>query len=397
MDHSIANENELYFERGGPAYRLMQRIGLIQQDRPSVKRRIIAFLAVTCLPLLALAWWEGHAIGPTPRESLLLDFAAFARFLVAIPVLVIAEVVIGPRTTTAGLHFLRAGIVNSEDYPAFERAVRRLARLRESLAAELVLVGMAVIGAWVFTAETVYGGAIANWHVAAIETGGSTRLSSAGLWYHIVSVPVIQFFWYRWLWRYLIWIRFLFDVSRLNLRLVPTHADGAGGLGFLGTTHAVFGILSFGLSAVLSGAAAFLIVFEGARIESFQVYFITVLAAVEVVFLGPLVMFTPALMAARQTWMRQYSLLVIRYNRDFHEKWVEGKASEGEPLLGTSDIQSLADLGNSFQFIREMRTVPFTLRVMLQLAVVTLLPALPLILLVVPIERILDLVTKAVF
>lgn len=397
MDTLVANESDLYIERGGPAFRLMQRIGLIQGERPSIKRRILAFLAVTCLPLLAIAWWEGLALGPTPRESLLLDFAALARFLVAIPILVIAEVVIGPRVTIAGLHFLRTGLVTSEDYPAFEQAIRRLARLRESLAAELVLVGLAVIGAWIFTAETVYGGANANWQIATIDSSGSTRLSSAGLWYHLVSVPVIQFFWYRWLWRYLIWIRFLFDVSRLHLHLVPTHADGAGGLGFLGTTHAAFGVLSFGLSSVLSAAAAFLIVFEGARIESFQVHFITVLAAVEIVFLGPLVMFVPALMAARQAWLRQYSLLVIRYNRAFHEKWVEGKAPDDEPLLGSSDIQSLADLGNSFQFIREMRTVPFTLRIMLQLAVVTLLPALPLILLVVPIEKILDLATKAVF
>ena len=95
--------------------------------------------------------------------------------------------------------------------------------------------------------------------------------------------------------------------------------------------------------------------------------------------------------------MRQYSLLVLRYNRDFHEKWIEGHVSESEPLLGSADIQSLADLGNSFEFIRGMKVVPFSVRVILQLAVVTLLPALPLVLLVVPIEKILDLMTKAVF
>ena len=95
--------------------------------------------------------------------------------------------------------------------------------------------------------------------------------------------------------------------------------------------------------------------------------------------------------------MRQYSLLVLRYNRAFHEKWIEGQVAEGEPLLGSADIQSLADLGNSFEFIRGMKVVPFSVRVILQLAVVTLLPALPLVLLVVPIEKILDLMTKAVF
>ena len=70
--------------------------------------------------------------------------------------------------------------------------------------------------------------------------------------------------------------------------------------------------------------------------------------------------------------MRQYSLLVLRYNRAFHDKWIQGQAAAGEPLLGTADIQSLADLGNSFEFIQSMRVVPFSLRAILQLAVVTL-------------------------
>jgi hypothetical protein len=397
MNPVVANESELYIERGGPAYRLMQRFGLIRGEAPSVARRIIAFLAVTWVPLLVLSWWEGLAIGPTPRESLLLDFAAFARFLVAVPLLFIAEVTIGPRVTAAGLHFVRAGLVTPEDYPAFEQAIRRLARWRESLGAELVLVGLAVIGAWTFTAETVYGSATATWYTATIATGNGTRLSLVGFWYYVVAVPILQFFWYRWLWRFVIWLRFLYDVSRLCLALVPTHADGAGGLGFLGTTHTTFGILAFAMSSVLSAAAAFLIVFQGVHIEAFKVHFITVLVITEGLFLGPLVVFCPALVRARQAWMRQYSLLVLRYNRAFHEKWVQGKVAEGEPLLGSADIQSLADLGNSFEFIRGMKVVPFSVRGILQLAVVTLLPALPLILLVVPIEKILDLMTQAVF
>ena len=396
MNSALANESDLYIERGGPAYRLMQRIGLIRGENPSVHRRIVVFLAITWLPLLIFAVWEGLAIGPTPRESFLLDFATFARFLIAVPLLVVAEVVIGPRVTSAGLHFVRAGLVRPADYPAFEQAIRRVVRWRESLWAELVLLGMAVVGAWTLTAESVYGNATASWQSAVGATDQGSRLVLVGLWYHVIAVPIIQFFWYRWLWRFIIWMRFLYDVSRLDLDLVPTHADGAGGLGFLGTTHTAFGILSFALSSVLSAAAAFLIVFEEAPIETFQVHFIILLIAAEALFLGPLILFCPALIRARQAWLRQYSLLVLRYNRAFHEKWIEGHVADGEPLLGSGDIQSLADLGNSFEFIRGMKVVPFSVRVILQLAVVTIVPALPLILLVMPIEKVLDLMAKAV-
>jgi len=397
MCPDLVNEGELYIERGGPAYRLMQRIGLIRGDDPSVARRIVAFLGVTWIPLLVLAFWEGVALGPTPRQSFLLDFAAFARFFIGVPLLFVAEVTIGPRMTTAGLHFVRAGLVRPEDYPAFEQAIRRLARWRESLWVELVLLGIALAGAWTLTVETMYGDSTTSWHSVRIVTDHGSRLSLVGLWYYLISVPIVQFFLYRWLWRLIIWVRFLYAVSRLNLDLVPTHADGSGGLGFLGIAQTAFGILAFGMSSVLSAAAASLIVFDGVGIDVFKIHFITLLVAAEVLFLGPLVIFSPALVRARHAWMRQYSLLVLRYNRAFHEKWVEGQTPEGEPLLGSGDIQSLADLGNSFGFIREMRVVPFSLRVILQLAVVSLLPALPLLLLVMPIEEVLNLMTKAVF
>ena len=396
MNPALANESKLFIERGGPSYRLMQRIGLIRGEDPSIRGRIVAFLVVTWIPLLVLSLWEGLAFGPTPRESLLLDFAAFARFFIAVPLLFVAEVTIGPRMTTAGRHFVRAGLVRPEDYAAFDQAIQRLARWRESLWAELVLLSFALVGAWTFTAETVYGSSTIAWHTATVVTDTGPRLSLVGLWYHLISVPVLQFFWYRWLWRFVIWVRFLYDVSRLDLDLVPTHADGAAGLGFLGTAHTAFGILAFAISSVLSAAAAFLIVFDGFQIEAFKIHFITLVIVVEVLFLGPLTMFCPALIRARQAWLRQYSLLVVRYNRAFHEKWIEGQAPEGETLLGSADIQSLADLGNSFEFIREMKIVPYSVRVILQLVVVTLLPALPLVLLVMPVEKILGLMAKAV-
>jgi hypothetical protein len=107
-------------------------------------------------------------------------------------------------------------------------------------------------------------------------------------------------------------------------------------------------------------------------------------------------MFLPILIRSRLAWLRDYSLLVARYNRAFHEEWIMGKASADEPLLGSSDIQSLADLGNSFRYIQEMKPLPFNLRVMIRLAIVTSLPCVPLLLLVMPIDKILELLTKVV-
>ncbi len=393
MISQLANESELYFERGGPIYRLMQRIGIIRGDDPSVRRRILGFLAITWVPLLLLSLLDGYALGPTPRQSFVLDFATYARFFLAVPLLFVAEVVVGPRLTAAGLQFVQAGFVRPEDYPAFDGAIARVKRWRESVWAELALLGIAVAAAWTLTADTIYGGNAATW--IAVSNKAGVRFSFAGLWYKFIALPILQFFWYRWIWRLIIWTRFLGAVARLNLDLVPTHADQAGGLGFLGMAHISLGIFAVAASSIFSADAAFRIYFEDVSIETLKVPAIAILVATAVICLGPMLVFVPIMARKRRAALREYGILVVRYNRAFHEKWVAGKAPEGEPLLGSADIQSLADLGGSFEFIRSMKLVPFSLRVIIQLAVVAALPAVPLLPLVMPWEDILKFIAGA--
>lgn len=395
MSPVLANEAELYFERGGAIQRLTQQCADRWGLKLTVRVRIIGCLAITWFPLLALALIEGRALGTSPKESLLLDFATYARFFLAVPLLIAAELVVGPRLTGAGLHFVRGGFVRPEDYPAFGLAITRVKRWRESLSAELIILGLAIAGAWLLTPETLTGEIIATWRSPNFP-GTRLGVSLTALWYRLIATPILLFFWYRWLWRLMIWAGFLWTVSRLDLKLVGTHADHAGGLGFLGIAQLSLGILAFGLSSVLCSEAAFLMVFENADIETFKIPYLGLLVFVEVFFLGPLLMFIPIMTQTRLAWLQDYSLLVDRYNRSFHEKWITEKAPADETLLGSADIQSLADLGNSFQYIRGMNVVPISLRVVIQLAIVTSLPCLPLLLLVMPIDRIIELLTKVV-
>src|SRR5205807_1671163 len=109
---------ELYFERGGPIHRFMQRLALSWGLRLSIRHRIVGFLILTWVPLLLFAWMEGRALGSKPSESFLKDFGTYARFFLAVPLLIVAESVIGPRLTGAGLHFVRGGFIRPDDYPA---------------------------------------------------------------------------------------------------------------------------------------------------------------------------------------------------------------------------------------------------------------------------------------
>ena len=394
MKPVINNEAELYFERGGPSYRWLQRVGIIRGDDPSLGRRIVLAILITWVPLLVFSWLDGRALGSTPQKSFLLDFVTYARFFLAVPLMIVADVLVGPRLRTAGLHFLTAQLVREPDYPAVERAVAGVKKWRESRIAELIFVGLALVGAWTITIEDWHSGGSATWHTV-VRTGGG--ISLAGLWFHIVAIPLIQFLWLRWLWRLMIWSRFLWHMSRLDLDLVPTHADGAGALGFLGNAHGSFGVFGFALGSLLSANAAFQMVYEGAKIQSFEISFGALVVVCLAIFLGPLLLFMPTLFQANREWRRRYTVLVGEYNRAFDQKWATGKTPESERLLGSADIQSLADLANSFDRLKSMKFVPFSRRVAMQLAVMPVLPALPLYLLVMPVGEILRTLVKAVF
>ena len=78
----------------------------------------------------------------------------------------------------------------------------------------------------------------------------------------------------------------------------------------------------------------------------------------------------------------------------FEERWVRAGAAKASELLGSPDIQSLADLGNSYSVVSEMRIVPFGIKDITRLAVVTAAPLLPLTLTIFSLEEVLGRLLK---
>ncbi|HEY7558236.1 MAG TPA: hypothetical protein VIH18_25865, partial [Candidatus Binatia bacterium] len=81
--------------------------------------------------------------------------------------------------------------------------------------------------------------------------------------------------------------------------------------------------------------------------------------------------------------------LAERYVREFDAKWLRGGAPAGAPLVGSADIQSLADLANSFEVVRTMQLAPITRDALLRLVAATLVPVVPLLLTMMPLEELL--------
>jgi hypothetical protein len=113
--------------------------------------------------------------------------------------------------------------------------------------------------------------------------------------------------------------------------------------------------------------------------------------------LAPLTMFTPQLARAKRKGLADYGLLASRYVEEFEDKWVGRNTSDTNEFLGSGDIQSLADLGNSYAAVREMRPVPFDLQDIARLAAATAVPLLPLGLMVFSLEELVTRIVKILF
>jgi hypothetical protein len=199
---------------------------------------------------------------------------------------------------------------------------------------------------------------------------------------------VFQFLLLRWYFRIFIWARFLWQVSRLPLSLVPTHPDRVGGLAFLVNAHA-FIPLAVAHGTVLSGLIGNRILNFGAALADFKAEIAAVVALVLCLVFVPLLVMAPKLAQAKRDGGREFGILAGRYAREFDAKWMRGGAPPDEALVGSADIQSLADLSNSFEVVRTMRPVLGTRDAVVQLGVATLLPLAPLLLTIMPLEDIL--------
>jgi hypothetical protein len=372
---------------GGPLFQLLRRAHLADDALMLARQRIIVMSLLAWLPLLVLSVLEGRALGNSVAVPFLLDVEVHIRYLVALPLLIGAELVVHRRMRSIVEVFLERRLIPDSALPRFDAAIASALRWRNSVLAELLLIvlvyGVGILIVWrqylALDASTWY----------ATPSGDGTTLSFAGIWYGYVSLPLFQFLLVRWYFRLVIWARFLWQVSRIELSLVPTHPDRLGGLGFLSATVYAFTLLAVAHGALLAGPLANRIFYLGAELLAFKAEIGVTLAFVLAIVILPLLVFVPQLAQAKRTGLREYGTLGERYVREFDAKWLRGGAPDGEAFVGSADIQSLADLGNSYEVVRTMRPVPVTKEMVIQVAVATLAPIVPLALTMMPLEELL--------
>ena len=374
---------------GGPLYQLYLRTRLATPTLDLLRRRIIGISLIAWLPLLLLTAFAGQVVGGV-AVPFLFDLDAHARFLGSLPLMIAAEMIVHQRIRLIVKQFLDRDIIGPEDRLRFEGIIASAMRLRNSVLVEVLLaVFVFTVVHWVWRGYITL--AVATWYAAAID--GQTHLTPAGYWYALVSLPIYRFILLRWYFRLFIWYRFLWQVSRLPLRVNALHSDRAGGLGFLAGSVPAFAPVLVAHTMFLAGWIANQIWHQGATLPDFKLEIAAVMALLMLLVLAPLTFFVGHLARAKRSTTREYGIVASCYVEDFRRKWIEGTPG-AETLVGSADIQSLADLSNSFDVVRETRLLPFGRETVVQLAIMIALPLLPLALTMISVEEIIDRLVK---
>jgi hypothetical protein len=352
---------------GGPFYELQARLHMLRADSLKVGSRAVIFVAVAWGMPFLLALPNSLSLRGG-ADAFLLDLGTWARFFVAITAFVLAERQVERGLRTKLQQFLEAPLLAPGSQHAAAMAVSVALRERDSRLAELVSLVLAGV-AGITSYASLLSVDASSW--AAVHGVDGVTLTAAGWWSVCVSMPLCFFLVFRGLWRHLVWARLLRRIARLELRLVGTHPDGKGGLGFLAEYPNAYMFFVFGLSSVIAAALARNLIHNSLSLAVLSSVMAGWLAIVILLFAYPLSAFSRPLAKLKRLAMLQLGAQATRYHRAAERKLlghnvVAADAGENE--------EEVADPTKTFETTRKLSTVLVSRGAIVPVAAAALLP-----------------------
>ena len=114
--------------RGGPFYRAQHAVGLIRHNKWDLGRRISFLIVVGWLPLFLIT----ALLNRDGLVSLIRDYRVHSRLLVAVPVLLVGELVTESRFRAGIGHLRQAGILDASELARVDAVIATMIRARDS-------------------------------------------------------------------------------------------------------------------------------------------------------------------------------------------------------------------------------------------------------------------------
>jgi hypothetical protein len=339
------------------------------------------------VPLIALCAFQATAAEPMVRW-ILSDVAVSCRSLAAAPLLILAMPVCLPRLSEIARNFRSSGILSDDDFAAFDHAWSTTLRWCSFTSSDIVI----VVVAYALAASIILRVPEAEfppWYMTGLA-GGSARHSLAAWWHIGISLPLLFVLVLGWIWRVILWWRFLYLVSRLELRLVPSHPDHTAGLRFVGYSVQSFSLVALAFGFIVAGTAANRILYRNGDIGSLEPSVVMLVAFVLILFVGPLIVFTPHLLRAWRRGVLEYGTIAARLGRTFEGKWLSRDQAIDSSSLDVQDFSATTDLYQVASNVYEVRLFPVGLMSLGMLVAMTMCPFAAIALLFVPIDVVIN-------
>ncbi len=345
------------------------KLGLVKQDSNTFALGMALGLTMWGI-MIALSLIDGT----TDQLFALPVIGMHVRLLIVIPMFFVCESLVSPRISAFIDLAIKSDLVVASSLPRLKNTLSLANKWKNAWLPELVLLLIVAILPLAEAYLHPYG------TTASSAPGEFSELPMAHQWYALVCLTAFRFLMLRWLWHLFIWCFLLWRISKLELDLLPTHPDRMAGMGYLEVVQAHFSPLVFALSALQAAMLTEEITTHNMEFSAIYPSIMLVLLVDAILFLAPLFIFSPKLWACKVKAQSEYMKFSAQYVKDFDKKWVDNKSGTHEPLLGTPDLQSLADLNNSISVVRNMHWVPMSTPLIITLLSAALVPMLPLLL-----------------
>jgi hypothetical protein len=375
-------------------FRLQRRVGLIPEQGLGIMRRAVFFALLTWLPIVIWAIAMGRILPGDVDEPLLRHFGVHVRFLLAVPLFIIGEGMIHQQSTTLIPYFLTSGLVQPSQRQDFVNIIRGIARLRDRTLPWVVIATLII--AWTVL-EPMAARSDLDHEVNWASSGRADHLGFGGWWFMYVSRPIFVAFLAAWLWRLILMFILLKRIARLDLAIVPTHPDGAGGLGFLKRLPKAFSLFAFAVSAVLASRLAHNVLYHGVDVQSLKLMLTVFLIVLVGICLAPLLTFVGPLVVAKRRALLEYGILVGDHGRLVRRRWILGDTKVDDPILQAEELGPVADTLTLYEAVRKMHIVPIDKSSLFAIAIPALLPIAALFSIQIPIKDILIKIATTLF
>ncbi len=384
MSASPAAAPEFSLVRGGPFYPLRRKLGLEPDKSLGLAKRAAFIVGITWLPIVIATLWQHRFFEGTGPDPLMRHFGVHARLLIAVPLLLFAEAPMERVIPASIRQFWNAGLVAGPVREQFLDALRKAEKLRDSIWGKLFV--LAAILFAVSGASPLLNDEIA-W---AMEREGQTaHIGFAGWWFLHIGRAVFTALVAIWAWRLFTGWTLIRRLSGLDLQLVPSHPDHAGGLGFVQEICSASAMIVLAFSVVLAGRWGHEVMYHGVHVDSLKplvaVYAVTML----LLFVAPLLLFARSLRRFKHHAIYQYSALVAGQGRLVHRKWIKGEEVGAPPILDAPELGCVGDTNAVFDAVEHMRSIPIGKECLIPLVVAIAIPMIPVFAIEMPIKELL--------